>query len=229
MADYPEVLFENNHVIVVNKPAGEPVQGDSSGDRTLMDRVKAYLKDTYNKPGKVFLGLVHRIDRPVSGAVLMAKTSKGLSRMNRHLKDRRFRKIYWAIVDKLPAMPRGSLEHYISRNTKQNKSYVHGQETPGAKKAILHYRSLAESERYYLLEIELETGRHHQIRAQLAAIGCPIRGDLKYGAPRSMPDGSICLHARSLSFPLPVGDETDSATAPVPDNKLWKHFEQIVG
>ncbi len=220
------VLYEDNHLIIVNKSAGELVQGDKSGDKPLCDRVKEYLKEKYNKPGNVFCGVTHRLDRPTSGAVVFAKTSKALSRLNTLFRDGKVAKTYWAIVQECPPKEEEWLTHYLIKNEKTNKSVAYNQEKPRAKKAVLHYRLIAASRNYYLLEVDIETGRHHQIRVQLAKIGCPIKGDLKYGAKRSNPDGSISLHARSLSFTHPVSKETISVTAPVPEDTLWKSFEE---
>lgn len=220
------ILYEDNHIILVNKKAGELVQSDPSGDVPLEDSVKAYIKAKYNKPGAVFLGVVHRIDRPVSGVVLMAKTSKALVRLNQQLRDHGFRKIYWAIVEKLPEIPRGELRHHIYRDAGKNRSYAYDTAREGSKEAVLKYRVVRSSDRYHLVEVELITGRHHQIRAQLSRIGCPVKGDLKYGASRSNPDGGISLHARSLSFKHPVTGETVCVTAPVPaGDKLWEFMQ----
>ena len=221
------ILFEDNHLIIVNKSCGEIVQSDPSGDISLEMMVKDYLKKKYDKPGDVFLGVVHRVDRPVSGVVLFARTSKALLRLNSMFQEKLIRKTYWAIVKDLPPDEIGTLIHYIIRNTKTNRSYAHLKGCPGAKKAVLHYRHIASSDRYHLLEINLETGRHHQIRCQLAAIGCPIRGDLKYGYPRSNPQGGISLHARRIQFTHPVKNEDIDLIAPVPDDALWKVFDSI--
>ena len=221
-------LYEDNHLIIVNKKCGEIVHSDMTGDITLEEMAKDYLKQKYNKPGEVFLGVVHRLDRPVSGIVILARTSKALSRMNQMFKEKLIEKTYWAIVKNLPPVETGTLTHYIVRNTKNNRSYAHRFERPGSKKAILHYRHTASSDRYHLLEIDLETGRHHQIRAQLAAIGCSVRGDLKYGYPRSNTNGGISLHARQIKFKHPVRDEEINLTAPLPDDdKLWKYFDAL--
>lgn len=220
-----DVLYEDNHLIVINKHCGEIVQPDQTGDIALEQQVKDYLKVRYNKPGDVFLGVVHRLDRPVSGIVVFARTSKALIRMNRMFQDKSIRKTYWAIVKELPPEPSGTLVHYIRRNTKINRSYCYATEKKDAKKSILHYRLIASSDRYHLLEIDLETGRHHQIRSQLSFIGCPIRGDLKYGYPRSNPDGGISLHARQIRFPHPVKNEEVCLTADLPDEDLWKIFK----
>ena len=215
------ILYEDNHIIAVNKTCNEIVQGDKTGDTPLSDLVKAYIKDKYNKPGEVFLGVTHRIDRPTSGVVLFARTSKSLTRLNEMFKSHDLiRKTYWAIVQGSPAQPEGRLEHYLIKNEKQNKSYI-VPSSQKAKLASLTYRTLAKGDHYTLLEIDLETGRHHQIRCQLAAIGCPIKGDLKYGAKRSNPDGGICLHARQVQFVHPVSKSDITITAPVPNDKLW--------
>lgn len=215
------ILYEDNHIIAVNKTCNEIVQGDKTGDTPLSDLVKAYIKDKYNKPGEVFLGVTHRIDRPTSGVVLFARTSKALTRLNEMFKSHDLiRKTYWAIVQGSPAQPEGRLEHYLIKNEKQNKSYI-VPSSQKAKLASLTYRTLAKGDHYTLLEIDLETGRHHQIRCQLAAIGCPIKGDLKYGAKRSNPDGGICLHARQVQFVHPVSKSDITITAPVPNDKLW--------
>ena len=220
-----KVLYEDNHIIVVNKQSGEIVQGDKTGDTPLSDIVKAWLKEKYNKPGNVFLGVVHRLDRPVSGIVLFAKTSKALPRLNKLFAEHeKVRKTYWAIVANKPPQESGTLTHWLTRNEKTNTAKAYDREVPNSKKAILDYRLIAASERYYLLEIQLHTGRHHQIRCQLAKIGCPIKGDLKYGSPRSNPDGSICLHARHLELEHPVSHEIISITAPVPQDALWQAF-----
>lgn len=220
-----EILYEDNHVIVVNKSASDIVQGDKTGDETLPDKIKHYLKVKYDKPGNVFCGVVHRLDRPTSGAVIFARTSKALERLNAQFRDKETAKIYWAIVEKAPEKKHGTLIHYLKKNEKQNKSYAHLTEVMGSKKAVLHYKLLASSDRYHLLEIELETGRHHQIRCQLAAIGSIIKGDLKYGAKRPNPDASISLHARLLEFDHPTSKERVKILAPVPEDVLWKHFE----
>ena len=219
------VLYEDNHIIVVNKQSGEIVQGDKTGDTPLSDIVKTYLKEKYNKPGNVFLGVVHRLDRPVSGVVLFAKTSKALPRLNKLFAEHeKVKKTYWAIVGNKPPQECGTLTHWLTRNEKTNTAKAYDREVPNSKKAILDYRLIAASQRYFLLEIQLHTGRHHQIRCQLAKIGLPIKGDLKYGAPRSNPDGSICLHARHLELEHPVTHEILSITAPVPQDALWQAF-----
>lgn len=217
------VLYEDNHVIVVNKESGEIVQGDKTGDVPLSDIVKLWLKEKYQKPGNVFLGVVHRLDRPVSGVVVFAKTSKALSRLNAMFaKHDEVRKTYWAITKNCPREMEGTLQHWLVRNEKQNKSYAYDTERPNAKKAMLNYKVIGHSDRYTLIEVQLLTGRHHQIRCQLAKMGCPIKGDLKYGAERSNPDGSISLLARSVEFIHPVSKEEICVTAPLPEDNLWK-------
>lgn len=216
------VVYEDNHIIIVNKTASEIVQGDKTGDVPLSETVKQYLKEKYHKPGNVFIGVTHRLDRPVSGLVVFAKTSKALSRLNEMFKNSEVKKTYWAIVKQTPAETEGELVNYLVRNEKQNKSYAYDTEKPGSKKAILHYRLIARSDNYSLLEVDLKTGRHHQIRCQLAKMGCPIKGDLKYGFPRSNPDGSICLHARRVRFVHPVSKELIDVVAPVPLDNLWR-------
>lgn len=218
------ILFEDNHLLIVNKLPSEIVQGDKTGDEPLSELLKSYLKEKYNKPGNVFLGVIHRLDRPVSGAVVFAKTSKALSRMNQLVKEREIHKTYWAIVKNPPPVQDATLIHHLLRNEKKNKSFVHQKPVPGSKEAVLHYRFLASGERYHLLEIDLKTGRHHQIRAQLAAIGCAIKGDLKYGFPRSNPDASISLHAVKVSFIHPVKKELVKVIAPPPEDPLWNYF-----
>ena len=220
-----KVIYEDNHIIVVSKTASEIVQGDKTGDTPLSELVKHYLKEKYNKPGYVFIGVTHRLDRPVSGLVVFAKTSKALARLNEMFKNGDVHKTYWAIVKNCPQETEATLEHYLVRNEKQNKSYAYDREKPGAKKAILHYKLIGHSENYFLLEVDLKTGRHHQIRCQLAKIGCPIKGDLKYGFPRSNPDGSICLHARRVSFIHPVSKELIELEAPLPEGNLWNGFQ----
>jgi 23S rRNA pseudouridine1911/1915/1917 synthase len=230
------ILYEDNHIIAVSKTCHEIVQGDKTGDTPLSEIVKKYIKEKYNKPGDVFLGVTHRLDRPTTGVVLFARTSKALGRLNEMFKSHeKIAKTYWAIVDTeairrlgVDASQEIKLENYLWRNEKQNKSFVVKPGTKDAKKAILTYRIIANSERYTLLEINLETGRHHQIRCQLAAIGCPIKGDLKYGARRSNQDGGISLHARKIEFIHPVSKELISITAPVPDDTLWNILEQSI-
>lgn len=218
------VVYEDNHIIVVNKTSSEIVQGDKTGDIPLSETVKQYLKEKYQKPGNVFVGVTHRLDRPVSGLVVFAKTSKALSRLNEMFKNSEVKKTYWAIVKECPRELEGELVHYLVRNEKQNKSYAYDKEVSDSKKAILHYRLIARSQNYNLLEVDLKTGRHHQIRCQLAKMGCPIKGDLKYGFARSNPDGSICLHARRISFIHPVSKEQIDLEAPVPPGNLWSGF-----
>ena len=224
-----EILFEDNHLIAVNKNCNDLVQGDKTGDISLDASLKDYLKKKYNKPGKVFIGVTHRLDRPVTGTVLFAKTSKALSRMNRMFSDGQVKKIYWAIVKNKPPKESDTLTHFLVRNEKQNKSFCHPSSVENSKKAILIYHVMAKSDNFYLLEIELITGRHHQIRTQLAFIGCPVRGDLKYLFPRSNKGGGISLHARSIEFMHPVKKEPVKIIAPVPsDDPLWKFFDEII-
>lgn len=215
------VVYEDNHIIIVNKQSGEIVQGDKTGDTPLSDIVKQYIKDKYNKPGNVFLGVVHRLDRPVSGLVVFAKTSKALSRLNEMFRTGDVHKTYWAIVKKNDIAPEATLTDWLTRNERQNKSYAHNREVPGAKKTVLSYKVRSVSDNYMLLEVRLMTGRHHQIRCQLAHMGCPIKGDLKYGSPRSNPDGSISLMSRRVEFVHPVSKETIAVEAPVPNDRLW--------
>ena len=237
------ILYEDNHIIAVSKTCNEIVQGDKTGDEPLSETVKRYIKEKYNKPGEVFLGVTHRLDRPTSGVVLFARTSKALSRLNDMFRQKSqainshvsgasiatqvahqsiIEKVYWAIVEKQPAESEGRLENYLIRKEKLNKSFIANPKAKDAQLAILTYKTLAIGERYTLLEIHLETGRHHQIRCQLAAIGCPVKGDLKYGAKRSNPDGGICLHARQIAFEHPVSHEHICITAPVPEDNLWR-------
>ena len=224
-----EILYEDNHIIAVNKTCNEIVQGDKTGDTPLSEIVKAYIKDKYNKPGEVFLGVTHRLDRPTSGVVLFARTSKALTRLNEMFKSHeQIKKTYWAIVQGAPKVPEARLENWLVRNEAQNKSYIAKQGAKEAKQAILSYKTLVKGEHYTLLEVNLETGRHHQIRCQLAAIGCPIKGDLKYGAKRSNPDGGICLHARKIEFIHPVKKENICITASVPNDSLWQQFAALV-
>ncbi|CAK7029072.1 MAG: putative RNA pseudouridine synthase [Parabacteroides sp.] len=217
-----EVIYEDNHIIAVNKTNSEIVQGDKTGDTPLSDMLKAWLKEKYSKPGNVFVGVAHRLDRPVSGVVVFAKTSKALARLNDMFRLGEVKKTYWAIVKNNPPAPEGELVNWLVRNEKQNKSYAYDTECPNSKKAILHYKVIARSDRYYLLEIDLKTGRHHQIRCQLAKMGCPIKGDLKYGFDRSNKDGGISLHAHSAAFIHPVSKNPVEIIAPVPDDTLWK-------
>lgn len=221
-------LYEDNHIIIVSKQSGEIVQGDKTGDSTLADSVAVYLKVKYNKPGNVFVGVTHRLDRPVSGVVVLARTSKALGRMNEMFRVGSVDKRYLAIVKNCPDKPEGELVNWLVRNEKQNRSYAYDHEVPGSKKAVLHYRLVASSVNYHLLEVKLETGRHHQIRCQLAKMGCPIKGDLKYGAERSNPDGSISLHAFRIEFEHPVSHEMICVTAPLPDDPLWQSFAERI-
>ena len=216
------ILYEDNHIIVVNKRVGDIVQGDKTGDKPLSEVVKEYIKDKYNKPGEVFLGVVHRLDRPTTGIVAFARTTKALTRLNELFKNRETQKTYWAIVKKRPEKEHDTLVHYLKRNEKNNTSKAHTKEVPESKVASLDYKIIRQLDNYTVLEIDLHTGRHHQIRAQLSAIGSPIKGDLKYGADRSNPDGGISLHARKLVFTHPVSKEQLSITAPVPDESVWK-------
>ena len=219
-----EVVYEDNHIIIVNKQSGEIVQGDKTGDRPLSDIVKDYIKEKYQKPGAVFLGVVHRLDRPVSGLVVFARTSKALTRLNKMFAEGEVHKTYWALVKNAPQKTEDTITHWLVRNEKQNKSYAYATEKPNAKKAILKYRLIGKSDNYSLLEVQLMTGRHHQIRCQLAAMGCPIKGDLKYGAPRSNPDGSISLQSHRVEFIHPVSKERITVEAPLPDDPLWQAF-----
>ncbi len=216
-----QILFEDNHLIAVNKRAGDLVQGDKTGDKPLSEVVKEYIAEKYNKPGAVYLGVVHRLDRPTTGVVLFAKTSKALTRLNKLFKERETQKTYWALVKNRPPKAQDILTHFLKRNAKQNKSYAHLKEVPESKKAVLEYQVLKKLDNYYLLEIELHTGRHHQIRSQLSAVECPIKGDLKYGFDRSNPDGSIHLHARKLKLIHPVQKEELNILAPPPIDPLW--------
>ena len=221
-----KVVYEDNHIIIVNKSSSEIVQGDKTGDTPLSETVKEYLKEKYGKPGNVFLGVVHRLDRPVSGLVVFAKTSKALARLNEMFRAGDVHKTYWAIVKDAPQTPEGTLTNWLVRNEKQNKSFAYDTQKVCSKKAILDYKVIGHSENYHLLEVHLHTGRHHQIRCQLAHMGCPIKGDLKYGFPRSNPDGSICLHARQIEFIHPVSQELINITAPVPEDSLWNAFSR---
>lgn len=216
------VLYEDNHIIIVNKSVGEIVQGDKTGDVSLSATVSAYLKEKYNKPGEAFIGVVHRLDRPTSGIVVFAKTSKALERLNEMFRTGQVHKTYWAIVKNRPPREEGTLTHWLVRNEQQNKSYAYNRQRSGSKQAILNYRLLISLTNYHLVEVELKTGRHHQIRCQLAKVGCPIKGDLKYGFERSNPDAGICLHARRVQFIHPVSKVLIDVTAPVPDNALWR-------
>jgi len=224
MPENIEVLYEDNHLIIINKRTSDIVHGDKTGDVSLSDRVKDYLKVKYNKPGNVYLGLPHRLDRPVSGIVVFTKTEKALSRLNKMFIEGTVYKTYWAIVEATPPKSEDTLIHYLIRNEKQNKSYVYKEEIKNAKQAILIYKLIHQYKKYFLLEIKLKTGRHHQIRCQLAYIGCPIKGDLKYGSKRSNPGGGISLHARKISFLHPVTGSQIVIFAPPPDNVLWNEF-----
>ncbi len=219
-----QVLYEDNHIIIVSKRAGEIVQGDKTGDEPLSETVAKYLKEKYSKPGNVFVGVTHRLDRPVSGIVVLAKTGKALSRMNDMFRVGSVDKRYLAIVKNRPPKDEGQLENWLARNEKQNRSYAYDREIPGSKKAVLKYRLIASSVNYHLLEIELLTGRHHQIRCQLSKMGCPIKGDLKYGSERSNPDGSISLHAWHITFEHPVSHQSINVFAPLPGDALWQSF-----
>ncbi len=218
------VVYEDNHVIIVSKESGEIVQGDKTGDTPLSETVKQYIKEAYAKPGNVFLGVVHRLDRPVSGLVLFARTSKALPRLNKMFAEGDIHKTYWAIVANTPPQPEGTLVHWLVRNEKQNKSYAYDHEVPNSKRAELDYKVIGRSDRYCLVEVVLKTGRHHQIRCQLAKMGCPIKGDLKYGAKRSNADGSICLHSRRMEFVHPISKKEIVVEAPVPNDNLWNSF-----
>lgn len=216
-----QVLFEDNHIIIVNKRAGDITQGDKTGDKPLSDVVKEYIKDKYNKPGNVFIGVVHRLDRPTSGIIIFARTSKALERLNKMLRDKTIQKTYWAVVKNHPKKERDTLINFLKKNPKNNKSSAFQKEISGSKKAVLHYKVIQKLENYSLLEIDLETGRHHQIRTQLSHIGSTIKGDLKYGFPRSNKDGSIHLHARKIEFTHPVSKETIKIIAPTPNDPIW--------
>lgn len=222
----PVVLYEDNHLLAVNKRPSELVQGDKTGDIPLSEMMKDYIRHKYNKPGEVFLGVIHRLDRPVSGVVLFARTSKALARMNEQFRERHIRKIYWAVVRGCPEQPEATLVQYLKKNEKTNQSFPVKEGTPGSLRAELHYRLLEKGERYSLLEVLPHTGRHHQIRVQLSAMGCPIAGDVKYGDRRANEDKSICLHARRLEFTHPVTQAPVSITAPVPDQKYWQIFSR---
>ncbi|MFX1612244.1 RluA family pseudouridine synthase [Riemerella anatipestifer] len=224
-----QILYEDNHLLVINKKAGQLVQGDKTGDASLLELIKYFIKSRDNKPGNVFLGLVHRIDRPTSGLVIYAKTSKALTRLTQMVKNREIKKTYWAIVPKEMISPSQKLVHYLKKNEKNNKAIIFTKPTEGAKQAILSYNLILSLDNYLLLEIDLETGRHHQIRAQLSKIGIPIKGDLKYGAPRSNSDGGISLHARRLEFIHPVSKEKITIVAPVPSqDSVWRACEDGV-
>lgn len=223
-----EVVYEDNHIIIVNKQSGEIVQGDKTGDCPLSETVKEYIKVKYHKPGNVFLGVVHRLDRPVSGLVVFAKTSKALARLNEMFRKGDVHKTYWAIVNNTPIQSEAELNNWIVRNEKQNKSYAYDHEVKNSKNARLRYSVLARTDRYTLLEVHLMTGRHHQIRCQLSHMGCPIKGDLKYGFPRSNPDGSISLMAKRIEFVHPVSKDTIQVEAPTPSDALWKALAESI-
>ncbi len=224
-----EPLYEDNHIIIVNKRVGDIVQGDKTGDVPLCDVVRQYVKERYAKPGNVFIGVVHRLDRPASGVLLLARTSKSLERLNKMFASHdEVRKTYWALVVNEPPAQSGTLTHWLTRDERSNTARAYEREVPHSKKAVMDYTVLTHTDRYWLLEVTLHTGRHHQIRCQLAKIGCPIRGDLKYGAPRSNPDGGISLHARRLVFKHPVSLETVDVTAPLPDERLWQAVAAIM-
>jgi len=225
--DNIQILYEDNHVLIVNKRAGDPVQSDMSGDKPLRDVVMEYLKEKYDKPGNVFVGLVHRLDRPTSGIVLFAKTSKALTRLNESFRNKELKKTYWAIVKNPIPQKTNTLEHYLVRYPSKNISKAFEKEAKDSKKAVLHYWVLKTFDHYSLVEIDLETGRHHQIRAQFSAIGCPIRGDLKYGSKRPNDDGNINLHARKIEIKHPVKDELLVITAPLPDEVLWNKVVEL--
>jgi len=219
--DNLQVLFEDNHLLIVNKRAGDITQGDKTGDKPLSEVAKEYIKDKYNKPGNVYLGVVHRLDRPTSGIIIFARTSKALERLNKMLREKTINKTYWAVVKNHPKQEKGTLINYLKKNPKNNKSSVFQNEISGSKRAVLHYQVIQKLDNYCLLEIDLETGRHHQIRAQLSAIGCAIKGDLKYGFPRSNKDGCIHLHSKKIEFIHPVSKENIKITAPTPNDVIW--------
>jgi 23S rRNA pseudouridine1911/1915/1917 synthase len=223
----PEILYEDNHIIAVYKKSSDLVQGDKTGDDSLDNQVKKYIAKKYNKPGEAFLGVVHRLDRPVSGVLIFARTSKALERLNEIFRTRQVKKIYWAVVKERPPEDEATISHFMKKIEAQNKSYTYDTEVKGSKEASLSYKIIGRSERYYLLEIELHSGRHHQIRAQLAAIGCPVKGDLKYGFPRSNDDGSISLLAREISFIHPVKKENITITAHLPNGDIWNVFKEL--
>lgn len=224
----PEILYEDNHIIIVNKKCGDIVQGDKTGDRTLADEVKQYIKKKYNKPGDVFLGITHRLDRPTSGIIIFARTSKALSRLNKMFAEQQIHKTYLAVVNNKPPKLKDTITHYLVRNRKQNKSYANNKEVPNSKKAILTYELIGNSNRFYLLKIKLHTGRHHQIRAQFAKLNCYIKGDLKYGFPRSNPDGGIHLHSYIVEFIHPVKKEPVIITSKPPEDVLWNYFYNLL-
>lgn len=224
-----DILYEDNHLIAINKTGSDLVQGDETGDEPLSEKVKAYIKKTQNKPGDVYLGVIHRLDRPVTGVVIFARTSKALSRMNKLFQDQEVKKTYWAVVRELPEKDEGTLKDFLLKDSKKNKSYAFPKMRKGAKEAVLNYKMISSSASFHLLEVDLQTGRHHQIRCQLAKMGSPIRGDLKYGFPRSNKNGGITLHARSISFIHPVSLKPIKITASVPaEEPLWKEFANVV-
>ena len=222
-----DILYEDNHLIAINKKPSQIVQGDKTGDKPLVEMVKEFIKEKYDKPGDVYLGIPHRLDRPVSGVVIFARTSKALTRLNKMFKEKTIHKSYWAVVKNMPPNESNTLIHYLKRNTEKNKSFAHDKEVPDSKMAELYYRIISTSQNYFLLEVILKTGRHHQIRAQLTKIGCPIKGDLKYGFDRSNPDGSIHLHARKISFIHPVKKELITIFAEPPDDVVWNEFMKL--
>ncbi len=224
----PKILYEDNHIIIVNKKCGDIVQGDKTGDKTLADEVKEYIKHKYNKPGEVFLGITHRLDRPTSGIVIFARTSKALSRLNKMFGEQKIHKTYLAVVNNKPPKLQDTITHYLIRNRKQNKSYASKKEIKNSKEARLSYELIGNSKDYFLIKILLHTGRHHQIRAQLAELGCLIKGDLKYGFPRSNPDGGIHLHAYKINFIHPVKKEPINITAKPPEDVLWNYFKDLI-
>ncbi|NVN95806.1 MAG: RNA pseudouridine synthase [Bacteroidetes bacterium] len=223
-----QIIYEDNHLIILNKLSSQIIQGDKTGDIPLGELVKIYLKETYNKPGEVFLSVIHRLDRPVSGVVIFAKTDKAMTRMAHIFQKREIKKVYWAISRNKPKQEYGHLINFLKKNEQQNKSYVYDKEIPGSHRAELKYQLIDSSDSYYLIEVELMTGKHHQIRAQLASIGCPLKGDVKYGALRPNRDISISLHARSVSFIHPIKKENFIVIAPVPEETLWQHFEKNI-
>ncbi|MFT5581291.1 MAG: 23S rRNA pseudouridine1911/1915/1917 synthase [Psychromonas sp.] len=221
-----EVLFEDNHLIVINKRSSDISQGDKTGDETLPDKIKAYWKEKYDKPGNVFCGVVHRLDRPTSGVIIFTRTSKALERLFKQFQARTIEKSYWALIEEKPSKKKDTLIHFLIRKEKQNKSYANDIELANSKRAVLHYEHVSSSDNYHLLKVKLETGRHHQIRCQLSKMGYHIKGDVKYGARRANPDLSICLHARNIKFEHPVTKEEVNVTAPVPNDSLWQFFEK---
>lgn len=219
-----DILYEDNHIIAINKPSGALAQGDKTGDEPIVEQVKAYVKKKYNKPGAVFMGIPHRLDRPTSGILLFARTSKALARLNQLFKEKKIQKTYWAVVKNPPPQKEATLTHYLRKNQAKNKSYAETKAFAQGSKSVLEYNLIGKSKTYYLLEVKPQTGRHHQIRVQLSAIGCPIKGDTKYGFDRPNPDKSIHLHAREIEFIHPVSKEVIHITAPVPDDPVWQAF-----